>query len=263
MPNDGLQLPSDLTYLRTLIANVVLIGDPGSTDWVLADTGVASFGDSIRRLAQERFGDDLPKAIVLTHGHFDHVGSIRELLEHRNIPVYAHEQELPYLTGQADYPPADPTVGGGLMAAVAPLYPHKGIELGSRVQALPQDGSVPFLPEWRWIATPGHSKGHVSLFRERDKALIAGDAFITVKQESALAVLTQRAEIHGPPMYFTPDWETAKQSVRRLEALQPAIAITGHGVPMAGDELREGLRVLARDFDLMAVPEHGRYIDSK
>ncbi|RYE43220.1 MAG: MBL fold metallo-hydrolase, partial [Hyphomicrobiales bacterium] len=38
---------------------------------------------------------------------------------------------------------------------------------------------MPGLPEWRWIATPGHSPGHVSFYRDRDGTLIAGDAFVT------------------------------------------------------------------------------------
>jgi glyoxylase-like metal-dependent hydrolase (beta-lactamase superfamily II) len=43
---------------------------------------------------------------VLTHGHFDHVGSVIELADYWNVPVYAHKLELPYLVGQMDYPPA-------------------------------------------------------------------------------------------------------------------------------------------------------------
>ena len=59
---------------------------------------------------------------------------------------------------------------------------------------------------WRWIFTPGHSPGHISLFRDSDRTLIVGDAFVTTKQESLMSVMTQRMEMHGPPMYFTPDW---------------------------------------------------------
>ena len=73
---------------------------------------------------------------------------------------------------------------GGLWAWSSFLLPNRGIDLGKRVQPLPADGTVPGLPEWRWIHTPGHSPGHVSLFREQDRTLIPGDAFVTVKQES-------------------------------------------------------------------------------
>ncbi|MED4600646.1 MBL fold metallo-hydrolase [Paenibacillus validus] len=252
--------PEDMLYMRTLIANVVFVGEPGSDDWVLVDAGVYTFADNIADTAKKRFRSVQPRAIVLTHGHFDHVGSLADLLELWDVPVYAHEKELPYLTGKADYPEPDPTVGGGLMSQISPLYPRKGIDIGERAQALPDDGSIPVMPGWQWIHTPGHTEGHVSLFRESDRTLIAGDAFITVKQESALAVITQRAEIHGPPAYFTVEWDKAWASVKRLEALKPLFAVTGHGIPMFGEELEQGLARLARDFDKLAIPEHGRYV---
>ncbi|SIQ34066.1 MULTISPECIES: MBL fold metallo-hydrolase [unclassified Paenibacillus] len=252
-------LPEDLDLKRTMIANVVMIGKPGSGHWVLVDCGIAGFSRSIQDAAEERFGSAPPKSIVLTHGHFDHVGSLEKLLEEWDVPVYAHELELPYVRGTQDYPEPDPAAGGGLMTAVSPLYPRHGLGLGGRVQPLPSDGHVPHLPEWRWIHTPGHTPGHISLFRERDRTVIAGDAFITVKQESAWAVLTQEQEVHGPPVYFTPDWHASKLSVRRLRELDPALALTGHGVPMDGEALRKGLSTLAESFDEIAVPSHGRY----
>lgn len=248
-------LPSDVKCMRTLIANVIQLGKPGSDEWVLVDAGVGTYSDNIAEVAKERFRSEKPQAIVLTHGHFDHVGSLQALLERWDIPVYAHEKELPYLMGKADYPEADPTVGGGLLARISPLYPHRGIDIRSWVQALPPDGSIPALPEWRWIHTPGHTAGHISLFRDKDRVVIAGDAFITVKQESAFAVLMQEEEIHGPPAYFTFDWQEAWNSVRTLEALKPEAAITGHGVPMFGEQLHQGLARLAQDFDQMAIPK--------
>jgi glyoxylase-like metal-dependent hydrolase (beta-lactamase superfamily II) len=113
-------------------------------------------------------------------------------------------------------------------------------------ERIPEDGSVPGFPEWRWIHTPGHSDGHVSLFREQDRTLIAGHAFVTTKQESFLAAMTQRPELHGPPAYFTTDWD--------------AVA-TGHGKPLAGADVANTLDTLARDFDRVARPEHGRYVN--
>jgi glyoxylase-like metal-dependent hydrolase (beta-lactamase superfamily II) len=257
-------LAHDIAWVPLSIVNVYLVGPPGATtgNWVLVDAGISLSAPTIARAAAERFGpDSRPKAIVLTHGHFDHVGALKTLAEGWDVPVYAHELELPYITGRSSYPPPDPTVGGGLMARMAYLYPDDPIDLGPRALKLPDDGSIPDMPGWRWVHTPGHSRGHVSLFRDSDRFLFAGDAFVTTQQESLLSVLTQKKEIHGPPMYFTPDWDWAKLSVRKLAEMRPAIALTGHGLPMANPRLDHDLNELARHFDELAVPAHGRYVD--
>src|SRR5690606_34164201 len=109
----------------------------------------------------------------------------------------------------------DPTVEGGMVAKMSSLFPKEPINLGKHVEPLPSDGSVPHMPGFRWIHTPGHSPGHVSFFRDSDRALIAGDAFVTVKQEYLYKVITQEQEISGPPRYFTTDWKAAKESVQK------------------------------------------------
>jgi glyoxylase-like metal-dependent hydrolase (beta-lactamase superfamily II) len=177
------------------------------------------------------------------------------------VPVYVHSLELPYVTGKSPYPPPDPTVGGGIMAFLSKLYPRDPVNVSSRVQVLPADGSVPGFPDWRWIHTPGHTIGHISLFREEDRTLVAGDAFVTTKQESFLAIATQRPELHGPPAYYTTDWDAARESVRKLAALRPVTVATGHGQPLAGTDVPEALEKLAADFDEIARPEHGRYVE--
>ena len=95
--------------------------------------------------------------------------------------------ERPYQTGRADYPPPDPTVGRGLMARMSPLFPESGIDISDRVHELPPNGTVPGMEGWRWLPTPGHSPGHISLFRESDRTLIAGDAVTTTRQESVFS----------------------------------------------------------------------------
>ncbi|MGE5608919.1 MAG: MBL fold metallo-hydrolase [Bacillota bacterium] len=254
------ELTSDLAWLQTAMVNLYLIGPEGSSEWVLVDTGLPGFASRIERAAAQRYGDFAPQAIILTHGHFDHVGSLEKLLDRWMVPVYAHELELPYLTGRSDYPPPDPAVGGGLMARLAPLYPRRAIDLDGMVQPLPIDGSVPHMPGWRWIHTPGHTPGHISLYRDSDRTLIAGDAFTTQKQESLLAVLTNHQQIHGPPAYFTIDWMAAWQSVRHLAALDPEIAATGHGIPITGIDARSALHRLADRFGELAIPPDGRYV---
>jgi glyoxylase-like metal-dependent hydrolase (beta-lactamase superfamily II) len=254
---DGLHaVTHDVAYLRLVIVNVVFCGTPDSADWVLVDAGVMGSQSAIQRAAAARFGKDArPRAIVLTHGHFDHVGVLESLARDWDVPVYAHALEHRYLDGREAYPPPDPSVGG-VMARLSPLYPRDPVDVGSRLRELPLDGSVPGMPGWRWLHTPGHTPGHVSLWREADRLLISGDAVITTRQESAYAALTQDAEMHGPPQYFTPDWAGAKTSVETLAALAPEIIVPGHGRPMRGPQMRAALNALAQDFDRIAVPPH-------
>lgn len=261
---EGVELLTDLYYHTIQIVNIVFVGDPGTKDFVLVDAGTPKSANEIISITEDRFGTDVrPKAIILTHGHFDHVGSIIELVRYWDIPVFAHEMEIPFLMGKKSYPDPDASVEGGMVAKMSPLFPNEPINLKTNVNNLPPEGQVPHLPGFRWIHTPGHSPGHVSLFREEDGVLIAGDAFVTVKQESLYKVMKQEKEISGPPRYLTTDWKAARESVEKLASLNPSIGITGHGPHMTGEELTSNLDKLVREFDEIAVPDHGKYVDEE
>lgn len=260
----GIEVLPDI-YCQTIqIVNVVYVGEETADDFVLIDAGMPYSADKIIEMTEERFGEGKkPNAIILTHGHFDHVGGLIELIEQWDIPVYAHELEFPYLTGEKDYPEPDSTVEGGLVAKMSPLFPNESIDLGDYLKPLPDDGTVPHLPEFRWLHTPGHSVGHVSFFRDKDKLLLAGDAFVTVRQDKLYKVMTQEQEISGPPRYLTPDWDASKQSLEKLAALQPKVAVTGHGLPMSGEQLADSLAYLVENFTQIAVPDYGAYVDEE
>jgi glyoxylase-like metal-dependent hydrolase (beta-lactamase superfamily II) len=256
-------LAPDVVYKSLGIVNVIMFGPPGAGDrgWVLIDAGLYGTKGMIQNAAAERFGVGArPAAIILTHGHFDHVGVLEDLAEEWDVPVYAHPLELPYLDGRAAYPAGDPSVGGGMMALLSRFYPRGPVHVAPRLKALLPDGVVKFMAGWEWIHTPGHSVGHVSLWREQDRLLIAGDAFVTTAQESAYAALAKPAELHGPPMYYTVEWDKAKASVATLAALEPEVVITGHGRPMRGEAMRQALHELAASFDTVAVPREGIYL---
>jgi glyoxylase-like metal-dependent hydrolase (beta-lactamase superfamily II) len=258
---EGIEVTPDLYSYTTQIVNVCFIGGRGD-EFVLVDAGMPKSAQSIISEIENRFGTNArPKAILLTHAHFDHVGALLELLRHWDVPVYAHKAELPYLQGEKDYERPDQTVEGGMVVKMSPLFPTESINISSRVSPLHDDGSIPELPEWEWIHTPGHTEGHVSFFRKRDRALIVGDAFITTKQENLFDVITQKLEISGPPRYLTTDWKAAKKSVEHLASLHPEVAITGHGKPVEGKWLADHLALLARDFDRIAIPDYGKYVD--
>ena len=65
----------------------------------------------------------------------------------------------------------------------------------------------------------------------------------------------------GPPAYFTQDWNAARDSVKRLASLNPEVVATGHGIPMRGERMRQELHQLAANFDSVARPTYGRYVN--
>lgn len=254
------QVRTDIFYYTNQIVNVIFIGTPGN--WVLVDAGMPKCGKEIKGVAEEIFGENArPSAIILTHGHFDHVGGIVHLAEEWQVPVYAHPLEFPFLTGEASYPEPDPSVEGGLLAKISSIYPTEPINIKPVLQSLKNDTSVPGLPGWQWIHVPGHSPGQIALFRDSDSTLISADAFITVKQDAMYNVLVQKKEVCGPPVYLTTDWLEAWNSVKKLAALNPELVIPGHGTAMEGEELTKGLRRLVEDFEEVAIPQHGKYVD--
>jgi glyoxylase-like metal-dependent hydrolase (beta-lactamase superfamily II) len=121
------------------------------------------------------------------------------------------------------------------------------------VQALDPCATVPGLPDWECIPTPGHTPGHVAFFRKRDGTLITGDALVTVDLNSLWGFLLwslHRSEqrVSGPPRYSTWKWPVAKESVAVLAKLEPRVLACGHGIPMTGDRTARELRAFADHF---------------
>ncbi len=241
--------------LRTVFVNLYAV-ETSDGGFVLIDTGMAGTAGMVKRAVAERFGEDArPRAILMTHAHIDHIGNAKALAEEYDASVYVHPLEKPYVTGKSDYPPADPTPGGGI-AFFARMLPTRSVDLGRRVKTLPKDGSVPELPGWRWVHTPGHTVGHVSYFRDADRTLIAGDAFTTTNLDNWIAVNLWPRELSHTPTPFTPDWEAARASVFTLADLDPVLVAAGHGKPIEGESLGDRLRELANET---IAPSGGRY----
>src|SRR5664279_641125 len=105
--------------LRIAFVNVFAIAH-GDGAWTLIDAAVPFSESLILSWAEKNFTTP-PNAIVLTHGHFDHVSSARGLADKWNVPIFAHPLEFPYLTGEQSYPPPNVGAGGGLMSLLSPI----------------------------------------------------------------------------------------------------------------------------------------------
>jgi glyoxylase-like metal-dependent hydrolase (beta-lactamase superfamily II) len=206
---------------------------------VLVDSGLGLTATHLKEMLPAR-----PKALVLTHGHCDHAGAAKSLAYAWGVPVYAHVLELAYLSGRAIYPAEDLSAGGPA-ALFSCFFRNRSVNLGDYVRPLPADGTIPHLPDWRWVHTPGHTPGHISLFREWDRTLISGDALLTTDVGSWVSQLTQRQEMAGPPSSSTFDWPSAVHSIHVLAGLEPLLIAAGHGRPMSGPKVAPGLRAFA------------------
>ena len=250
------EIAPGVAYLPVSIANVYFAGAPGGP-WALIDTSVPGSANKIRQAAEGRYGTNArPEAILLTHGHYDHSGSARDLADLWDVPVYAHALELPYLTGRSPYPDPD-RAAPGFLSFLSRFVPARTLNLGGRVRALEAGCDAAGLPGWEWHHTPGHAPGHVVFFRRDGGTLIAGDAVTTVNLDNLIDIIAKKQQLWRPPTPFTCDWRAAERSVKFLAGLRPSTIAAGHGIPMTGDGVASELADFAGHFPM---PSRGRYL---
>ncbi|MGY1616194.1 nitroreductase/quinone reductase family protein [Geodermatophilus sp. SYSU D00691] len=221
----------------TPASNVHLVGS--GTSWVLVDAGWAGDAEAIRRAAGSLFGPGArPAAILLTHVHPDHSGAAGDLARWWDVPVHVHPDELPLAAGKY-LPEYDMPLDHWVVVPLMRLLPAR---MRARVEAagditdvvrpLEPAGVVPGLPDWEWIAVPGHTPGSVAYLRRGDGVLISGDALVTVDLNSVAGLLGGRRRLAGPPWCTTWDRAAARRSVAALAARDPQVLLPGHGYPL-------------------------------
>ena len=233
-----------------MASNVYLIRSGGS--WALIDAAWAGRGELIKVAAESVFGEGTrPASMLLTHIHPDHSGSARELARIWDLPVWVHPGELPMVCGKYNPEYGNP-LDRWLIVPLMRVLPRRRVDsmiaaasLTDVARPLDPVGPPPGLPDWRCVAAPGHTPGHVAFFRARDRVLIAGDAVVTVNLNSVRALLPGRPRVWGPPRYTTWNWPLAKESVAALARLEPHVLAGGHGRPMTGAGTAACLHALA------------------
>jgi glyoxylase-like metal-dependent hydrolase (beta-lactamase superfamily II) len=255
---DSISFPPDLVTpldpiapgvqgLRIIFVNVFGISHRDGS-WTLIDAGLPSSAPFIRRWAEQAF-HLAPKAIVLTHGHFDHMGAASSLADYWDIPIYAHPLEIPYLTGECPEP--NLAADGGIMPMLSPLYSGAPADLGRRLQPLTS------LLGWEILHTPGHTPGHLSFYRTGEGTLLAGDAFCTTRPGAFFQPAADEAPaLHAPPGFCTHNRVQAKRSVEKLARLGATTLVPGHGQPISGVDVAGALGKLAAEFDDAPVLEN-------
>jgi glyoxylase-like metal-dependent hydrolase (beta-lactamase superfamily II) len=156
-------------------------------------------------------------AHALTHAHPDHQGSSHGVCTALDIPLWCGANDAPAMERGTTAELLPPTLFDRCVHGlfVGPSHPvarmlHEGDTVGS----------------FEVIETPGHSAGHVSLWRDRDRTLIVGDVLVNCHP------ITQRIGLHEPDRIFTPDPALNRQSARKLAALRPRLICFGHGPPL-------------------------------
>ena len=147
----------------------------------------------------------IPKAIYLTHGHFDHIGAAKELSEKYDIPIVAYESEKELLH--------DPrkNLSDGMGWNPISLEASELVKDGDILEYAGMTCKI--------IHTPGHTVGGCCFYFADDKVLICGDTLF--------------AGSCGRTDFPTSSFEDMKNSLKRLmeELPEDTNAYPGHGVP--------------------------------
>jgi glyoxylase-like metal-dependent hydrolase (beta-lactamase superfamily II) len=188
--------------------NVYLVDD------VLVDAGTRQ---AEKRILRQISGRKL-STHVLTHAHPDHQGSSHAICERFSIPLWCGRDDVPAVerVGGISNPKA-PALLNKVQARWWTGPPHpvaKALSEGDQVAG------------FTVLETPGHSIGHIALWRESDRTLILGDVL------NNMNVHTGVPGLHQPPDMFTPDPVRNRASARRLAALRPELVCFGHGAPL-------------------------------
>lgn len=219
-----LELEMDFMGNKSTINPTLLYDD---TSAILVDVGMPGQLLAIQAaMAKAGVPFDRLRAVILTHQDIDHIGGIEGVLSAASTPitVYAHAEDKPYIQG--DKEPIKMN-----RARVEQMLANLPEESRSQVAAMfanpPKaavtetvaDGDVlPFFGGVTIIFTPGHTPGHISLYHNATKTLIAGDA--TVSQDG---------KILGPNEQATPDMPLALESQKKFTNFDIDKVICYHG----------------------------------
>ena len=185
-------------------------------DGILVDAGTPQ---AHRRIFRE-LGDRVPTAHLVTHAHPDHYGSSHAVCEKYGIPLMAGVEDADAIE-RSGPETSDTFVGRNLLSKMPPPPPHP---VSTRLKQGDRAGSFEVLD------TPGHSRGHIALWREGDKTLVLADVLMNVNP------FTMKTGLSEPLKALTLDPAQNRDSARRLAELVPELVLFGHGPALRSSE---------------------------
>src|SRR5215217_9754142 len=218
--------------------NLTLILDEQNGN-TLVDAGLPGQAEAIgAALTEVGIGVRDLKRIIFTHQDLDHVGSGAALVRQSGATVFAHPADAAHIDGSLRPLKPSPEMlelrpqMREVLERLEPIGVDEYLEDGERLDIA---GGI------RVIFTPGHTPGHLSLYLERSKVLIAGDA-----------LRAERGSLNGPNPSMTLEMGTALQSIRRLADLEIDIIVCYHGGVVSEDangQLRRVIQEISHERD--------------
>lgn len=222
--------PSEVhAYVAALDDGCLVLVDGGlntNQAWEALDAGVRAVAGGWPSVALH----------VITHMHMDHVGLAARVRGACGAPVVMGRLDAERMAHAATEPEDEAEYRAALLRrcgapgevvraveearrSAEPLAPAVHVDL----PLAGDGGELPGAPGWRWLWTPGHTAGHVSLHRPADGVVIGGDVVLP-RITPTLGVNRQREDPVADYVH----------TLSRLEALPPSLVLPGHGAPQEG-----------------------------
>jgi len=184
----------------------------------LIDTGMPGSAGTIFDYVKnviKRQPEDI-KTIIITHHHFDHVGSLYKIKNLTGAKVAIHKDDADFINGKSSH--EGPAFLKFMVKLLEIIYRSKPVE----ADIILKDGDQ--MGDYRVIHTPGHTQGSICLYNPNNKVIFVGDNLIYDK-----------GVIKGPGERLIPDSENYKKSMEKLAQLDIEVILCGHSEPVTSD----------------------------